>query len=48
MLGYKEEDLPHTVCAANQALSLPMYPELTPEQQVYVVEQLKLILNESN
>lgn len=44
-LGYLENDLPHSVCAANQALSLPIYPEITDAQQQFVVDQLKEILN---
>ncbi len=44
-LGYKESDLSHSVCAAKQALSLPIYPEITKAQQEYVVEQLNDILN---
>ena len=47
-LAYKAEDLPHSVCAANQALSLPIYPEITQDQQQYVVEQLKRILHGSS
>lgn len=44
-LGYLENDLPQSVCAANQALSLPIYPEITDAQQQFVVHQLKEILN---
>jgi dTDP-4-amino-4,6-dideoxygalactose transaminase len=35
-LGYSEGDLPQTERAAREILSLPMYPELTPEQIEYV------------
>jgi dTDP-4-amino-4,6-dideoxygalactose transaminase len=47
-LGYQESYLPHAVCASNQALSLPIYPEITEVQQEYVVDQLKQILYGSN
>ncbi|MEI4769562.1 DegT/DnrJ/EryC1/StrS family aminotransferase [Psychrobacillus sp. FJAT-51614] len=39
-LGYKEGDYPKAEKAANQALSLPMFPELKEEQQQYVVEKI--------
>ena len=40
-LGYKAGDFPHTERAAQDILSLPMYPELTEEQIDYVVETVK-------
>jgi dTDP-4-amino-4,6-dideoxygalactose transaminase len=40
-LDYKEGDLPETEAAAKETLALPCYPELTDEQQVYVVETIK-------
>lgn len=39
-LGYKEGDLPHTGQATLEVLSLPMFPELTDEQQEYVVSKI--------
>ncbi|MBM7661611.1 dTDP-4-amino-4,6-dideoxygalactose transaminase [Bacillus mesophilus] len=39
-LGYKEGDLPETEKASLEAISLPMFPELKMEQQVYVVEKI--------
>ena len=39
-LGYKTGDLPMTEQAALECLSLPIYPELSSEQQQYVVEQI--------
>lgn len=39
-LGNREGDLPVTETAAKEALSLPIYPELTEEMQQYVVAQI--------
>jgi dTDP-4-amino-4,6-dideoxygalactose transaminase len=40
-LGYKKGDLPESERAAEETLALPIYPELSPQQQEYVVEQIK-------
>jgi dTDP-4-amino-4,6-dideoxygalactose transaminase len=40
-LGYKTGDLPETERAAAEVLSLPMYPEMTPEQIQLVAEAIK-------
>ena len=40
-LGYKKGDLPESEAAANETFALPCYPELSEEQQVYVVESIK-------
>lgn len=44
-LGYKEGDLPVTEKACEEALSLPMFPELTLEQQEYVVKKIEEFYN---
>lgn len=45
-LGYAgvEELCPNAVCAANQALSLPIYPELSEANQRRVVETIGILL----
>jgi len=43
-LGYREGDLPVTEAACQQVFSLPMFPELQPEQIEYVVESLRQML----
>ncbi|MGQ9698237.1 MAG: DegT/DnrJ/EryC1/StrS family aminotransferase, partial [Armatimonadota bacterium] len=35
-LGYRQGDLPQSEAAAREVLSLPVYPEITPEQIEYV------------
>ena len=44
-LGYAAGSLPNTEAAAGQVLALPMFPELTAEQQEQVVSTLKDVLS---
>jgi dTDP-4-amino-4,6-dideoxygalactose transaminase len=39
-LGYREGQFPHAEAAANEVLSLPMFPELTAAQTAYVADAL--------
>ena len=39
-LGYKEGDFPESEKAAAETLAIPIYPELEPAQQEYVVEKI--------
>lgn len=40
-LGHGRGDFPHSEAAADQVLSLPMFPEMTPEQQERVVAAIR-------
>jgi dTDP-4-amino-4,6-dideoxygalactose transaminase len=40
-LGYRAGDLPNTEQAAREVLSIPMYPELRPDQQEWVVARIQ-------
>ncbi len=39
-LGYKKGDFPLAENAADHSIALPIYPELTPEQQKFVVDEI--------
>jgi dTDP-4-amino-4,6-dideoxygalactose transaminase len=40
-LGHKAGDFPHAEKAAAEVLALPIYPELTPDQQARVVDRIR-------
>ncbi len=46
-LNYKAGDFPEAERAARETLALPIYPELTEDQQAYVVDQIGLFLRSS-
>jgi dTDP-4-amino-4,6-dideoxygalactose transaminase len=45
MLGHHPGDFPEAESAASETLALPMYPELTDEQQRYVVGSIRQFLD---
>ena len=46
-LGYKEGDFPITEKVSKEILSLPIYPEISEEQIVFVCEKIKEFLNDN-
>jgi dTDP-4-amino-4,6-dideoxygalactose transaminase len=46
-LGYRQGDLPITEQCALEVLSLPMFPQLQPEQQVRVAETISTFVKET-
>ena len=45
-LGFKKGYLPNTEAYANQAISIPLFPDLTPTQQDYVIEKANNFLED--
>ena len=44
-LGYKENDFPESEKASRETLAIPVFPELSEEQQAYVVEKIAEFIN---
>ena len=44
-LGYAKGDLPVSEDACTKTFALPLYPEITLEQQQYVVDKIKEFFN---
>jgi UDP-4-amino-4,6-dideoxy-N-acetyl-beta-L-altrosamine transaminase len=44
-LGFKNGDFPHAENYYQRAISLPLYPDLSEENQQYVIEQVKTLIN---
>jgi UDP-2-acetamido-2-deoxy-ribo-hexuluronate aminotransferase len=44
-LGHKPDDFPIANQASSQVLSIPIYPELTDEEQDEVIEVIKKIVS---
>ncbi len=47
-LGYKKEDFPHSEKAAEEVLSLPIFPELTYEEIEYTCKSIKSFFHREN
>ena len=47
-LGHKTGDFPHAESAARETIALPLYPELTDEQQRFVVASIRQFLDPTN
>ena len=42
--GFQESDFPNSLKADHQSMALPLYPQMTDEEQDYVIKNLKDIL----
>jgi dTDP-4-amino-4,6-dideoxygalactose transaminase len=42
-MGFKAGDFPEAECYYNEAISLPIYPSLSEEQQDHVITSLRSI-----
>ncbi|PIS33458.1 MAG: hypothetical protein COT38_05155 [Candidatus Omnitrophica bacterium CG08_land_8_20_14_0_20_41_16] len=45
-LGYKKGDFPEAEKAARQTLTLPIDPNLTPEEKDYIIQSVKEFITE--
>jgi len=46
-LGYKKGDFPKAEKAAKEVLSLPLYPELSPQSQKFIIKTIKKFFEEN-
>jgi dTDP-4-amino-4,6-dideoxygalactose transaminase len=45
-LGFKKGDFPKAENYYQRAITLPLYPDLSSKDQQYVIEQVKILIND--